>query len=218
MQLSQLVQNSNLILEININNQHLEFDSVVFAKIGDYILIEPVRVNGKVVNFEIGKVLIDMLLIRKDKKPFIWKRVLLKNTIYKNKTYYKVIPTGDGFEINRRNAFRLYIEVKGVVQIGTNSVPLDVIIKDVSENGFSFVSKDNIEKPLRSTVRLVFADINKSINLNGILVRKEKIDQSKYFYGCVLNIKNQMLSQYINDKKSEMLSRQSIVTTSRRRV
>ena len=218
MQLSQLVQNSNLILEININNQHLEFDSVVFAKIGDYILIEPVRVNGKVVNFEIGKVLIDMLLIRKDKKPFIWKRVLLKNTIYKNKTYYKVIPTGDGFEINRRNAFRLYIEVKGVVQIGTNSVPLDVIIKDVSENGFSFVSKDNIEKPLRSTVRLVFADINKSINLNGILVRKEKIDQSKYFYGCVLNIKNQMLSQYINDKNSEMLSRQSIVTTSRRRV
>jgi len=162
--------------------------------------------------------LIDMLLIRKDKKPFIWKRVLLKNTIYKNKTYYKVIPTGDGFEINRRNAFRLYIEVKGVVQIGTNSVPLDVIIKDVSENGFSFVSKDNIEKPLRSTVRLVFADINKSINLNGILVRKEKIDQSKYFYGCVLNIKNQMISQYINDKNSEMLSRQSIVTTSRRRV
>ena len=82
MLLSQLVQNSNLILEININNKHLEFESVVFAKIGDYILIEPVRVNGKVVNFEIGNVLIDMLLIRSDKKPIIWKRVLLKSTIY----------------------------------------------------------------------------------------------------------------------------------------
>jgi len=216
MLLSQLVQNSELILEININNQHLEFESAVFAKIGDYILIEPVRVNGKVVNFEIGKVLIDMLLIRKDRKPFIWKRVLLKNTIYKNKTYYKVVPTGDGFEINRRNSTRLNIEVKGVVQIGTNSVPLDVIIKDISENGFSFVSKDNIEKPLKSTVRLVFADINKTINLNGILVRKEKINQTKYFYGCVLNIKSQLLVQYINDKNREMLSRQSIVTTNRK--
>ena len=216
MLLSQLVQNSELILEININNQHLEFESAVFAKIGDYILIEPVRVNGKVVNFEIGKVLIDMLLIRKDRKPFIWKRVLLKNTIYKNKTYYKVVPTGDGFEINRRNSTRLNIEVKGVVQIGTNSVPLDVIIKDISENGFSFVSKDNIEKPLKSTVRLVFTDINKTINLNGILVRKEKINQTKYFYGCVLNIKSQLLVQYINDKNREMLSRQSIVTTNRK--
>jgi len=216
MLLSQLVQNSELILEININNQHLEFESAVFAKIGDYILIEPVRVNGKVVNFEIGKVLIDMLLIRKDRKPFIWKRVLLKNTIYKNKTYYKVVPTGDGFEINRRNSTRLNIEVKGVVQIGTNSVPLDVIIKDISENGFSFVSKDNIDKPLKSTVRLVFTDINKTINLNGILVRKEKINQTKYFYGCVLNIKSQLLVQYINDKNREMLSRQSIVTTNRK--
>ena len=218
MLLSQLVQNSNLILEININNKHLEFESVVFAKIGDYILIEPVRVNGKVVNFEIGNVLIDMLLIRSDKKPIIWKRVLLKNTIYKTKTYYKVVPTGDGFEINRRNAFRLYFEVKGVVQVGTNSVPMDIIVKDVSENGFSFVSKVNIEKPLKSIVRLVLVDLNKTLNLNGVLVRKEKINQLKYFYGCELNIQNRFLSQYIDEKKREMLSRQSIVTTIRRPV
>jgi len=218
MLLSQLVQNSNLILEININNKHLEFESVVFAKIGDYILIEPVRVNGKVVNFEIGNVLIDLLLIRSDKKPIIWKRVLLKNTIYKSKTYYKVVPTGDGFEINRRNAFRLYFEVKGVVQVGTNSVPMDIIVKDVSENGFSFVSKVNIEKPLKSIVRLVLVDLNKTLNLNGVLVRKEKVNQSKYCYGCELNIRNQFLSQYINEKKREMLSRQSIVTTIRRSV
>jgi len=218
MLLSQLVQNSNLILEININNKHLEFESIVFSKIGDYILIEPVKVNGKVVNFEIGNVLIDMLLIRSDKKPIIWKRVLLKNTIYKTKTYYKVVPTGDGFEINRRNAFRLYFEVKGVVQVGTNSVPIDIIVKDVSENGFSFVSKVNIEKPLKSIVRLVLVDLNKTINLNGVLVRKEKINQTKYFYGCVLNIQNRFLSQYINEKKREMLSRQSIVTTIRRPV
>ena len=216
MRLSQLVQNSNLVLEININNQHLEFESTVITKIGDYILIEPVRVNGKVVNFEIGNVLVDMLLIRRDKKPVAWKRVLLKNVIYKNKTYYKVIPTGDGFEINRRNAFRLSIEVKGVVQVGTNSVPMDVILKDISENGFSFVSKDIIDRPLKSIVRLVFIDLNKSLNLNGLLVRKERINQSKYFYGCVLNIKNQFLSQYMNDKNSDMLSRQSIVITNRK--
>jgi len=216
MRLSQLVQNSNLVLEININNQHLEFESTVITKIGDYILIEPVRVNGKVVNFEIGNVLVDMLLIRRDKKPVAWKRVLLKNVIYKNKTYYKVIPTGDGFEINRRNAFRLSVEVKGVVQVGTNSVPMDVILKDISENGFSFVSKDIIDRPLKSIVRLVFIDLNKSLNLNGLLVRKERINQSKYFYGCVLNIKNQFLSQYMNDKNADMLSRQSIVITNRK--
>ena len=218
MLLTQIAQNGNLILEINVNKQHLEFNSIVIAKTGNYILIEPVRVEGKVVNFEIGNILIDMLLVRSNKKPIIWKRVLLKNTIYKNKTYYKVVPTGDGFEINRRNAFRMYIEVKGVAQVGSNSVPIDVIVNDVSENGFSFVSKVNIEKPLKSTVRLVFVDINKSINLNGLLIRKEKKEQSKYLYGCALNIKNQILNRYLNDKKSEILSRQSIVTTTRKLV
>ena len=51
MQLTQLVQNNNLILEININNQHLRIEWTIIAKIGDYILIEPVQVNGKVVIF-----------------------------------------------------------------------------------------------------------------------------------------------------------------------
>jgi len=216
MLLSQLIQNSNLILEININNQHLEFKSAVVAKIGDYILIEPVRIKEKVVNFENGSVLIDLLLIRDNKTPIIWKRVLLKNTIHNGKTYYKVVPTGEGFEINRRNAYRMYIGIKGVVQVGTNSVPMDIIIKDVSENGFSFVTQDNVNKSLKTTVRLVFGDCNKTFNLNGLLIRREEINQSKYVYGCILNIRNLFLNQYINEKQREMLSRQSQVSMKQR--
>lgn len=208
MLLSQLVENSNLVLDIKINDQHLEFKSVVVAKISNYVLIESIRIKGKVINFETGNVLIDMLLIRDEIAPIIWKRVLLKNITYNNKTYYKVVPTGDGFEINRRNAFRMYIGINGVVQVGVNSPAIDVIVKDVSETGFSFVCKENIDKPLKSTVRLVFADNNKTFSLSGILIRQEEINEVKYVYGCILNIKNQFLNQYINQKQREMLSRQ----------
>lgn len=208
MLLSQLVENSNLVLDIKINNQHLEFKSVVVAKISGYVLIESIRIKGKVVNFETGNVLIDMLFIREEIAPIIWKRVLLKNITYNNKTYYKVVPTGDGFEINRRNAFRMYIGINGVVQVGVNSPAVDVIVKDASETGFSFVCKENIDKPLKSTVRLVFADNNKTYSLSGILIRQEEINEVKYVYGCMLNIKSQLLNQYINQKQREMLSRQ----------
>lgn len=208
MLLSQLVENSKLIIDIKINNENLEFKSVVVAKISDYVLIESIRIKGKVVNFETDNVLIDMLLIRNDKAPIIWKRVLLKNITYKSKTYYKVISTGNGFEINRRTAFRMYIGINGVVQVGVNSPAVDVIVKDVSETGFSFVSKENIDKSLKSTVRLVFADNNKTFCLSGILIRQEEINEIKYVYGCMLNIKNQILNQYINQKQREMLSRQ----------
>lgn len=209
MRLLELTEKSKLNLEIHINGHDLEFKSKVYAKVNDNILIEPVRVNEKVVNFESGLVLIDILFIREAKSPIVWKRVLLKNIVYNNKTYYKVIPSADGFEVNRRSAFRLYIGILGVAQVGVNSMAYNIIVKDISESGYSFVSDEDIEKPLKSTVRLVFLDNDKSYILTGILVRKEKVNDKKYIYGCMLNSSNTLLNQYINFKQREILAKQS---------
>ena len=46
----------------------------------------------------------------------------------------------------------------------------------------------------------------------GIIVRKVKIDEQKYLYGCRLSVTNNQLSRYINDKQRQNMAngRQSI--------
>lgn len=39
-------------------------------------------------------------------------------------------------------------------------------------------------------VRLVFNDMEYNISLMGIIVRKVKIDEQKYLYGCRLSVTN----------------------------
>ena len=124
----------------------------------------------------------------------------------KSGSFYKITASGEGFEINRRGAFRLFVGISGVAQLGINRKAVDVIVKDVSENGFSFVSSEDMENVINMPVRLVFNDFNKNYSLMGIIVRKVIINETKVLYGCQLSVSNSQLEQYINQKQRQMLS------------
>ena len=131
---------------------------------------------------------------------------------YNQKLHYKVTAFAEGFENNRREAFRLYVGCGGIAQLGLNKSAAKLLVKDVSETGFSFLSEKEIESILNMPVRLVFNDMEYNISLMGIIVRKVKIDEQKYLYGCRLSVTNNQLSRYINDKQRQNMAngRQSI--------
>ena len=147
-----------------------------------------------------------IIMRRENKSPMVWKGVGVACVHEKSGSFYKITASGEGFEINRRGAFRLFVGISGVAQLGINRKAVDVIVKDVSENGFSFVSSEDIENVINMPVRLVFNDFNKNYSLMGIIVRKVIINETKVLYGCQLSVNNSQLEQYINQKQRQMLS------------
>ena len=145
-------------------------------------------------------------MIRENKSPIVWKGVGVACVYEKSGSFYKVSASGEGFEINRRGAFRLFVGISGVAQLGINKKAVDVIVKDVSENGFSFVSSEDMDNVINMPVRLVFNDFNKNYSLMGIIVRKVIINEAKILYGCQLSVNNSELEHYINQKQRQMLS------------
>jgi len=208
MLLVEIPENSNLIFELNLNGQRFEFPSKCIDVSGSCILAEPIKVNGKVLNFKTQESMtVNLIMIREDKSPFVWKGVGVNVVTDKtNKTFYKVAASADGYEMNRRGAFRLFVGITGVAQMGINKKALDVIVKDVSESGFSYVSNEDIENVLNMPVRLVFGDLNMNFSLMGIVVRKVVIDEKKIVYGCQLSTNNANLVKYISEKQRQMLS------------
>ena len=207
MLLQEMPADNKIIIELSIKGQKFEFPSKVVSQGNNSIFIEPIRINGKVLTFNSSEsVAINIVMIRENKSPMVWKGVGVACVHEKSGSFYKITASGEGFEINRRGAFRLFVGISGVAQLGINRKAVDVIVKDVSENGFSFVSSEDMENVINMPVRLVFIDFNKNYSLMGIIVRKVIINETKVLYGCQLSVNNSQLEQYINQKQRQMLS------------
>lgn len=206
MRLSDLQAGENIIIHVNMNGQFADFPSVVTKLQGEGILAEAVRIGGKVVGFSGENVHLDLYYIRQDKPPVIWKNVKCTTVLFDNKTLYNIKAFAEGYESNRRNAFRMFIGLGGVAQLGANRKALSVIVKDVSESGFSFVSSEDIENVINMPVRLVFEDIDRNYSLMGLVVRKVVIGEKKILYGCKLSVENLELVKYINYKQRKQMA------------
>ena len=166
MLLQEMPVDNKIIIELSIKGQKFEFPSKVVSQENNSIFIEPIRINGKVLTFNASEsIAINIVMIRENKSPMVWKGVGVACVHEKSGSFYKITASGEGFEINRRGAFRLFVGISGVAQLGINRKAVDVIVKDVSENGFSFVSSEDMENVINMPVRLVFNDFNKNYSL-----------------------------------------------------
>ena len=51
MLLQEMTEDNNLIIELSMNRQKYEFPSKVIRKVNQSVLVEPIRINGKILSF-----------------------------------------------------------------------------------------------------------------------------------------------------------------------
>lgn len=207
MQLAELPVGANILFNVSIHKHDLEFPSEVIEVHDNFILTKPVMSKGKVVGLGGEGVSVGLAYLKNEKKPpVVWKGIGCSVVKVKGRVLYKVVASGAGFEMNRREAFRLFVGIDGIARVGTNRRAMNVILKDISATGFAFVVEHEIENADNAAVRLVFKDFDRSYDLTGFIVRTVKAEEDKYVYGCRMNMKNQLISHYINMKQRQMLS------------
>ena len=196
MLIKEVPKDAELTIEVSAAARKLEFKSQCIDTGMNYLYARPIIIDGKRVSFEASVTLsVSLVYIRED-----------KNTVTENgKSMYKITSSVEGYEMNRRQAFRLFLGLGAVAQIGINKKAVNVILKDISENGFSFVGNEDIEVN-KSPVRLVFKDTDETISLMGVVVRKVKAGEKKIIYGCALTSCNTDIVHYINAKQRYYLS------------
>ena len=162
----------NLTIEVSLKERKLEFHSQCVESGVNYIYAQPIRIDGKILSFNSeGHLMVNLIYLREEKNPIVWKGVGITTVQNNGKNVYKIVASGEGFEMNRRESFRLFLGLGAVVQIGSNKKAVNVILKDISENGFSFVEIEDIDAE-NLPVRLVFNDMKTGISLIGNIVRK----------------------------------------------
>lgn len=194
---------SGIELDVRYVGRTMSFLSEVVLIINNSILISPIIVNEQTVGFNDCRV---NLIVKIEHKVFLWINASVKLVKYDGIIYHKIDIVGEGKPYNRREAYRMYIGEDMPIYINTASGPLalSVLVKDLSETGVGFISKEDLD--VDRTVRLKLKDNNLTISLSGIIVRKDFLPHlDAFLYGCKFNEKNNKLGNYIAKKQGEAL-------------
>jgi len=169
----------------------------------DYVLLQPILVDGRTVGFG-DSCIIDFLYLQ-DQVVYAWHSVSLPLVKIKGNTYYRLTLDGEAKPYNRRGSFRVYVGETMAITVFQSSGPqsFNVLVRDISETGFGFVSKDEYE--LSRTIRLAIPlTERKTLVLSATIVRREFLEEKgTYSYGCKFIEPNSYLSNYLMTKQRE---------------
>lgn len=213
MLLSELEQGAKVLLLLTIDGKHFEFETIVQGKHKHDVLLEPIRKDQKILNVQSDQVDVDIMYMREDDKPILWKGAKMGCIRHKHKIYYASEAANEGREYNRRGAYRLYIGEEIHARIGHSGREKIVHLKDLSNTGFAFIYKEELKDAdgafVYMTYMAQYEEKVTEIALFGKIVRTMPLDDGRFLYGCALMKKNEMIGHYINQKQMEQLAKKN---------
>ena len=198
MQIDDLTAGLSLSFLINLNTEQLQFESKILEVYPrrHTLLAQGVFTDDKIISFRGKGLVVDLIVTLPEDKPQLFKNVTTN-----------VVKLSDGTLCYTVS----YVGIETAVQCGLNRAAHDAIIKDISYNGFSVVSKEDLKLEVNQTVHAVLNDHmdetaeNFNFHLYGLVARIQELENGLFLYGCRLNNPVPGLEQYIIKKERAVL-------------
>lgn len=190
-------------LNFSFHGKEYSFDTkMIHLPYSGKIFFSPVILKDKVLDLkQLKDVSVDILCARNEQKPIVWHEVELEIVHLNNDTtLYRFEGDYYGTEMNRRSCFRLFLGKSGEAQIGLHTVPVPIVVKDVSASGISIISNEKREE---KEVHIVFQDkdINSNFSIKANIVRVSQIENGRYLYGCSFGEEKDSIEEYIQKRQ-----------------
>ena len=85
-------------MQISMNGQTIELPTVSVTVQDGALVTEAIRVNGKLLGLDNSAIHVNLMCIRENKAPIIFKNVKCTMITYNQKLHYKVTAFAEGFE------------------------------------------------------------------------------------------------------------------------
>jgi len=190
-------------LEVWSNHKKTTLLTTVEKVIDNTVLLTPLRINGKLLGFPPTCTV--NLLYPTQNHVYAWQNVEIKAVKMGGEVYHCAMLYDEAIPTNRRGSYRVFLGQEMTIHTFTSQgpKPLKCIVKDVSEGGFAFFSKEDFE--VGRTVRLHLRLKNaKELQLTGQIVRiQEDEGRKENLYGCKLSEKNPLLARILMQMQQE---------------
>lgn len=217
MLLQEIDVGSKATILVRIGSQTLAFDTIVQEPSEDGVLTEPIYRNDKLIGFKTKGLIITVQICNlSDEKVYEFNNVEILNVRTKDgEIHHKMICKNPGKQINRRTAVRVWLGIEGVARVGANRTAYNVVVKDISVSGISFILHKDMGIDSGEMAHITFNDVDAKIkfSLSAIVVRTAEMEDGRVLYGCRLNQESPAISKYVADKQREKLKASRTVGT-----
>lgn len=211
MKLSELEEGTEVSFELFISGKRFEFPSVLNFQRKGKAYFTPIRIEEKLLNIQDEKIHVNLYMNVEGDKPFMWREAAVGCEVYKKQVFYTMDSDSIGKKYNRRGAYRQYVGDEVFAKVGTGRPEVQVILKDISTTGFSFIYRDDPEGFENAMVYMLYSyhddNVTFSLSLSGKIVRKQQLEDGRTLFGCALLKRNDLISRFVNYKQKEQLSR-----------
>ena len=214
--LGEMASGLKVHLTATVGLEKLEFETSVVRAGEGHIIVEPVKHNGKILNFSNSSIIKNVVV---DAQPLPEKyiNVDVEITMLENKKYHIILSDKEGIPINRRNEFRVYVGSYVTAQLANINQSIEAILKDVSVGGFSLVIRkegiDGIVGWVGQVIKVVYYHGGNKNRIPmvfiGQAVREEDIDEERVLVGCKSLRQPFGIEKFIADRQREELYRKN---------
>lgn len=184
-------------LEIFMNGKKTTLLTSVEQVIDTTVLLTPIQLNGKVVGFP-PDCTVNLLYVEEN-HVFCWKNVKVKVVRYEKNVYHSVELIAEAEILNRRGAYRVFIGENMQLTAFTANGPktYNVLLKDVSETGMAFYTKEEFDVGRTVRLHLVVSSAHE-LQLSSQIIRIQNFeDRQDHLYGCKFLERNDRLITYL---------------------
>lgn len=208
MNISDISVGSSITVEVSCSGSKLELETTVTKQLKKVsaISVKQVMCDGCRVKLSSDKVKVSVVLRVKGDKPIIWKHCSVEEVKSASEVVMVIRQSSDGVEYNRRQAYRQFVGIPGIAQIKEHSKTYNVTVKNISENGFAFVVREEIADCIGRNVRLQFTDNScirseSNVVISGTVCRLSTTEDGKFVYGCESKYSKDIV-KYISNKQA----------------
>lgn len=210
MKLYEIEEGEPIQVIASMGDNKVEYMTTVDYRKGGVLFVEPIRYEGKILDFSSDKVNLTVMYVVDGEKPMIWEKCVVRYIQTETQKLYAIICKRDGVRWNRRYAFREYMGIGGSLLSENSRKRWDVIVKDISTEGVAFViNSGDVSMEDIGSFHLEFEDRENhlSIQLDGRVVREETVEEDKKVFGAALKRANIDIGRYILQKQRKDIAR-----------
>lgn len=202
MYLKELEIGKEIIIETNLKDKHIEFNTQIVGIEKNILILRPIIKDEKVVSFSSENIKSNIIYKNIDDKEYIFKNVkIISKKNNNNKLFYFVSGENLGEIRNRRKTPRYEIYKHCILTPGIHKKTEDVRIKDISINGVGIISEKKIDIKVGDMIKIALKPNEKDrkhIEINAKVVRLE-INQStkEQLIGCEILNENSNWNKYV---------------------
>ncbi len=205
-----IVPGTNLTIVLNYEKEVLEFPTTAVRPVQGGLLVEPITQKGMMINFvQKYNILYQLTFVNKaDSRLYKWNRIVIRSVRDENdQLYHMIISELEGQPHNRRQSYRVSLELEGIARFGSNRTTHPITIKNISSGGLGFESKANMDCSTDMTIHLSFEDtvLHVSFKVDCQFVRKVFDEENEnIYYGCKFLNESMGINNYIQRKQQRL--------------